>query len=168
MNTYFGKYRGKVTNNVDPMKIGRIQASVPDVGNGKTTSWAMPCVPLAGKSSGTYLVPAVGSGVWIEFEQGNPDYPIWTGCFWGTSAEVPKPASQGNPANPSIVLETVQQNMIVISDVPGPKGGITLKIASGASIEINSTGITIKNGQGASISLKGTSVKINDTALVVT
>lgn len=168
MKPYYGKYRGVVINNVDPMKIGRIQASVPDVGHGKTSTWAMPCLPLAGKKSGTYFVPAVGSGVWIEYEQGDPDYPIWTGCFWGASSEVPAKALSGNPANPSIVLDTALQNMLVISDAPGPAGGILLKIASGASIEITSAGITIKNGQGASIALKASSVNINNGALVVT
>ncbi|MCB0162350.1 MAG: baseplate assembly protein, partial [Caldilineaceae bacterium] len=66
--TYYGKYRGTVVNNVDPMKLGRIQAMVPDVSGFSPTSWAMPCVPLAGIQNGFYTVPVIGSGVWIEFE----------------------------------------------------------------------------------------------------
>ena len=76
-------------NNVDPMQIGRIQAIVPDVSGVVPTSWAMPCVPVAGINTGVFTVPPIGSGVWIEFEQGDPDYPIWVGGFWGTAAEVP-------------------------------------------------------------------------------
>ena len=73
---YYGKYRGTVVNNVDPMQIGRIQAIVPDVSNIVPTSWAMPCVPVAGLQMGEFTVPPIGAGVWMEFEQGNPDYPI--------------------------------------------------------------------------------------------
>ena len=65
---YYGKYRGTVTQNVDPEQRGRIQAMVPDVSNVVPGSWAMPCVPLAGKLMGTYLVPQIGAGVWIEYE----------------------------------------------------------------------------------------------------
>ena len=45
----FGKYRGTVLNNLDPLQLGRIQATVPDVSGLAPTSWAMPCVPVAGK-----------------------------------------------------------------------------------------------------------------------
>jgi uncharacterized protein involved in type VI secretion and phage assembly len=128
----------------------------------------MPCVPVAGKLSGVYVVPQIGAGVWIEFEQGDPDYPIWTGGFWGIAAEVPSLALLGDPASPSIVLQTGLQNALAISDVPGPTGGIMLKSTSGAMIVVNDIGITISNGQGATIVLAGPTVTINDGALVVT
>jgi uncharacterized protein involved in type VI secretion and phage assembly len=164
---YYGKYRGTVMNNIDPLQIGRIQAIVPDVSNYIPTSFAMPCVPLAGKQMGTYMVPQIGSGVWIEFEQGDPDYPIWTGCFWGVVAEVPLLGLAGNPASPSICLQSGLQNSIIISDLPGPTGGIVLKSTTGATLIVNDTGIYIQNGKGASIVMVGPSVTINQGALVV-
>ena len=168
MSKFYGKYRGTVTENMDPMQLGRIQAMVPDVSGLLPSSWAMPCVPVAGKLSGVYVVPQIGAGVWIEFEQGDPDYPIWTGGFWGVVAEVPALALLGDPASPSIVLQTVLQNTVVISDVAGPTGGIMLKSATGAMIVVNDIGITISNGQGATIVLAGPTVTINSGALVVT
>ena len=165
--TYYGKYRGTVVNNVDPMKLGRIQAMVPDVSGFSPTSWAMPCVPLAGIQNGFYTVPIIGSGVWIEFEQGNPDYPIWAGCFWGTAAEIPALAQLVPPAVPGIALQTPLQNGILISDVPGPTGGIMLKCATGAMILVNDVGITISNGKGATIVMAGPAVTINNGALAV-
>jgi uncharacterized protein involved in type VI secretion and phage assembly len=164
---YFGKYRGTVINNVDPLQIGRILAMVPDVSALLPTSWAMPCVPIAGKQMGTFVVPQIGAGVWIEFEQGDPDFPIWVGGFWGIVAEVPALALAGIPASPNIVLQTTAQNAIVISDLPGPTGGIMLKSTTGAMILINTVGITISNGQGATIMLNGPTVTINNGALVV-
>lgn len=80
---FFGKYRGTVVNNIDPMMIGRIQAIVPDVSGLLPTSWAMPCVPVAGINMGVFTVPPIGAGVWMEFERGDPDYPVWVGGYWG-------------------------------------------------------------------------------------
>ena len=164
---YFGKYRGTVLQNIDPEQRARIQAIVPDVGGLLPTSWATPCLPLAGRAMGSYMLPPIGSGVWIEFEQGDPDYPIWTGCFWGVVAEVPAMALAGNPASPSIVFQTGLQNTLSMSDLPGPTGGITLKSSSGAMIMVNDLGITISNGKGATIVMAGNTVTVNNGALVV-
>src|SRR5580698_2267822 len=90
---YFGKYRGVVLENLDPEQTGRVIVQVPDVLGAAPSSWAMPCVPAAGLQSGFFIVPPVNSQVWVEFERGNPDYPIWTGGFWGLPAEVPAMAS---------------------------------------------------------------------------
>jgi uncharacterized protein involved in type VI secretion and phage assembly len=164
---YFGKYRGTVVINVDPEQRGRITAQVPDVLGLIPSSWAMPCLPIAGKQQGTYFVPQVGAGVWIEFENGDVNYPIWTGCFWGLAAEVPALALAGNPASPSLVLQSSLQNSIVISDLPGPTGGIMLRSTTGATIIVNDTGIYIQNGKGASLVMTGPTVTINNGALVV-
>ena len=164
---FYGKYRGTVTINVDPEQRGRIMAMVPDVLGLIPSSWAMPCFPIAGKQQGTYFIPQIGAGVWVEFENGDPSYPIWTGCFWGAVAEVPVLALAGNPASPNIVLQTSLQNAVVISDLPGPTGGIMLKSTTGASIIVNDTGIYIQNGKGASIVMTGPTVTVNNGALVV-
>lgn len=165
---YYGKHRGLVLNNIDPMQKARLLVQVPDVLGLGTSSWAMPCVPIAGPQMGVYVVPLIGSGVWVEFEGGNPDYPIWSGGFWGTAAEIPVLAFAGIPVSPNIVLQTTGQNTIVVSDLPGPTGGIMLKSATGASIIVNDTGIYIQNGKGASIIMAGPSVTVNNGALMIT
>jgi uncharacterized protein involved in type VI secretion and phage assembly len=164
---YFGKYRGLVLNNIDPMQIGRLNVQVPDVLGLGISSWAMPCVPIAGPQMGVYTVPTVGSGVWVEFEGGNPDYPIWTGGFWGTAAEVPALALTSLPGSPNIVLQTLGQNTIMISDVPAT-GGIMLKAMTGAFILVNDIGIVIDNGKGANITMAGPTITVNQGALVIT
>src|SRR4029453_93937 len=152
---FYGKYRAMVINNIDPMQIGRIQVIVPDVSNVIPSSWAMPCVPVAGLQMGMFTVPPIGAGVWVEFEQGDPDYPIWVGCFWGTAAEVPTLARLVPPGVPGITLQTTLQNGLTVNDVPGPTGGIMLKSASGATIIVNDTGIYIQNGKAAPIVIAG-------------
>lgn len=179
---YYGKYRGTVINNLDPEQRGRIQVMVPDVLGLTPSSWAMPCVPFAGIQSGFFVVPPLQSGVWIEFEQGDPDYPIWTGGFWGLVAEVPGALASPTPAAPPIppgqnlVLQTTGQNRLLISDgapsVPAPGGipgvgGITLRSTTGATIVVNDAGIFIDNGKGASIKLIGPLIDMNNGALTV-
>jgi uncharacterized protein involved in type VI secretion and phage assembly len=164
---FYGKYRGVVLNNIDPMQLNRLLVQVPDVTGLPPATWAMPCVPVAGFQAGIFALPTVQSGVWVEFEQGNPDYPIWVGCFWGSAAEVPVLARATPPALPAITLQTPAQNGLTVSDMPGPTGGIMLKSTSGATLIVNDTGIYIQNGKGASIIMTGPSVTINAGALTV-
>jgi uncharacterized protein involved in type VI secretion and phage assembly len=147
MKQYFGKYRGKVENNIDPLQLGRIQVSAPAVLGPGTLSWAMPCTPYAGSGVGFFAIPPVGANVWVEFEGGDPDYPIWAGCFWGTG-EVP-----AKPAIAEIKVWKTENINMVLSDVPGG-GGFTLEVSPPAvaapvkKIVINSTGIEIDNQPG--------------------
>lgn len=164
---FYGKYRGIVMNNVDPEQRGRIQAMAPDVTGFAISSWCLPALPIGGLQMGIFSPPMIGSGVWIEFEQGDIDYPIWTGIYWGSAAEVPALSHLLVPGVPGIALQTVLQNGIIISDVPGPTGGIMLVSATGATILINDVGITISNGQGAMIQMTGPSVVINGGALTI-
>jgi hypothetical protein len=167
---FFGKYRGTVINNIDPELRGRILAMVPDVLGIVPTSWCEPCVPLAGPSGppmGTYFVPPIGAGVWIEFEQGDPNYPIFSGCRFGVASDVPTLAFAGLPVSPNIVLQTAGQNAVVISDLPGPTGGIMLKSLTGATLIVNDTGIYIQNGKGAMITMVGPAVTINSGAMTI-
>jgi len=166
--SYLGLYRGTVLNNVDPMQIGRIMATVPDVIGTTPSTWAMPCAPLAGPQMGVFVVPPVGSGVWIQYERGDPDYPVWVGGWWANAAHTSALAHGGAPSDPNIVLQSALQNALVISDAPGPNGGITLKSTTGATITVNDTGIYIQNGKGASIVMVGPSVTINEGALEIT
>ena len=164
MSKQFGKYRGSVLHNFDPMGIGRVQVKVPDVS--PSPSWAMPCVPFAGPECGQFAVPPVGAQVWVEYERGEPDFPIWSGCFWGTAAEVPALGPASLPAQ-TIVLQTAGRHVLAIRDLPGPEGGILLKTATGAMISISDTGIVISNGKGATVTLIGTAVDVNEGALTV-
>ena len=79
------------------------------------------------------------------------------------------------PRGPQIVairagrlFDSKSGSMLMVSDTPGPTGGIALQSSSGATISISDTGIVIDNGQGAMIELTGPSVTVNDGALMVT
>jgi hypothetical protein len=91
---YFGKYRGIVTDVGDPDNQCRIRATVPAVLGEQACSWALPVAPFAGDGHGMVLLPKVGSGVWIEFEAGQLDNPIWSGAWWA-SGQRPEPQGDG-------------------------------------------------------------------------
>lgn len=164
---YYGKYRAVVIDHVDPLRLGRVQVQVPEVYGAGGGRWAMPCVPVAGRQSGVFLLPPLGAPVWVEFEQGDAELPVWVGGYWVDADELPLLAHVGQAIAPGVLLQTPNQHAIAISDLPGSDGGILLRSRSGASIAITDAGITISNGRGASIVLAGAMVTINEGALTV-
>jgi uncharacterized protein involved in type VI secretion and phage assembly len=162
---YVGKYRGVVTDNADPLRTGRVRATVPDVLGDTESGWALPCAPFGGPGAGLFALPPKGSAVWVEFEHGDPDYPVWSGCFWGSAADMP-PTLLASPPD-QVMIVTPGGHTLLLSDLPGA-GGLTLQTADGAKIAMTSLGIQIDNGQGASVSLTGPKVSVNNGALDVT
>ncbi|MEU0519429.1 phage baseplate assembly protein V [Streptosporangium sp. NPDC006007] len=162
---FYGKYRGSVLENHDPLGRGRLLVSVPDVLGLLPSSWAMPCVPLAGLQMGVFAVPPPGAGVWVEFEQGNPDHPVWVGFFWGGPAETPATAKLLTPKAPAFLVETTGKSKIALSDAPvAPmKGSGVLLQSQSAAITVDTAGVTIT---AANINLVGL-VNINNGALIV-
>jgi hypothetical protein len=161
---FLGKYRGTVANNIDPMLLGRVQVTVPAVLGTGQMSWAMPCVPYAGAQVGLFMVPPVGANVWVEFEAGDPDYPILAGCFWG-AGEVP-----ASPAVPQMKVLKTDGITLTLSDLPGA-GGFTLEVqppvvATPLKMVFDSSGIELSNG-AASVKLTPASVSVNNGALEV-
>lgn len=164
MSTFFGKYRGTVANNVDPQQKGRIQVQVPPVLGDGRLSWAMPCLPYAGSSVGFFAVPPVGANVWVEFEAGNPDFPIWAGCFWGVGE------SPALPALPTTKVLKTDGIMLKLDDLPGA-GGLTIEVgppvvATPLTLVFNASGIELTN-TAASVKLTPASVSVNNGALEV-
>jgi uncharacterized protein involved in type VI secretion and phage assembly len=158
---FYGKFRGVVSDNRDPLMLGRIKARVPDVFGTEDSGWALPATPYAGNGVGLFLIPPNDASVWIEFEGGNPEYPIWSGCFWA-QGELPV-----TPAVPEMKVLKTDTATITLNDTPGA-GGVKIETSSGMKIEITVTGIEINDGQGGSIKLTGPKVSTNDGALEVT
>lgn len=122
---YFGKYRGKVANNIDPNQLGRLQVRCPAVLGEGRLSWAMPSTPYAGPGVGLFLIPPTGANVWLEFEGGDPNYPIWSGCFWGLGEMPAKPAME------HIKLLKTDGVSIAINDMQSA-GGLAIDVTSPA------------------------------------
>lgn len=82
MKKYYGKYRAVVKDTVDPEKRGRIRVECPAVyGQGNISKWCLPCF-----QAGVFSIPPKNSLVWIEFEEGDKNNPIWVGVFYTKTA----------------------------------------------------------------------------------
>ncbi|SOD63450.1 hypothetical protein SAMN06297387_110182 [Streptomyces zhaozhouensis] len=165
-NRFLGKFRGRVVDNADPLGIGRITAEVPDVLGNVPSTWALPCLPFTGREAGQFVVPEVDAGVWVEFEQGDPSFPVWTGCWYGHRDELPPEARAEQPGGRPVVVRTAGGHRLLMSDVPGGEG-ITLQAPGGAYVRIDERGVVISNNAGASIRLVGDRVEINEGQLTV-
>jgi len=165
---YYGKYRATVLNNLDPQNQGRIMVQLGDIYGPFPSSWAQPSFPFAAKGmAGMVALPQIGSAVWVEFEAGDPDYPIWSGAFYPDPAGFPVLALAGaTPATPNIHFQTTTGTSVTLSDNPAQQ--VLIRTVANAMIMIGATGVMITNGQGASIQLAGPSVIINNGALTIT
>jgi hypothetical protein len=170
-HTYYGKYAGTVVG-INPETPWLLKLTVPDVLAYVESAWAEPCLPLSagiGLESAFYFVPPLGAGVWVEFEYGDPNRPIWVGCRIASDRDAPKAAKSAKPLTQPIVIQTITQNKIILSSTPGE--GIILETIAGKkgpSIVMTATSIKLSCGPNSSIELTPASVSINGTALVVT
>jgi uncharacterized protein involved in type VI secretion and phage assembly len=155
---FYGLYRGLVTDNDDPQKLGRVKASVPTVLGDVESGWCMPCVPYAGDNVGVAFLPEIGSGVWIAFEGGDVSFPVWLGCFW-RSGELPSDVA------PSVKVIVTKAPLEIKLDDDAESVEIT--DSNGNSVKLDSSGVTVsKSGQQVVVS--DSSVSVNNGSLEVT
>jgi uncharacterized protein involved in type VI secretion and phage assembly len=167
---YFGKYRGTVEGNADETQRGRLLVKVPAV-LGDLKVWAMPCVPYAGDAVGFYSLPKQGTGVWVEFEAGDPSYPIWTGFFWGDGELPDQPDASikvWKTENVTLRLDDEAKELLAES-----ARGAKLTLTDEAKSETGNVTHTVGRSEVVSEAGKGkvavskTSVSVNDGALEV-
>lgn len=150
---FLGKYRGIVTDNADPRGLGRLRAQVPEVLAEVESGWALPCVPYAGDGVGLWAIPPPGTGVWVEFEAGDPSRPVWTGCWWG-DGQAP------GDAVAKAVLKTPKGHVVRIDD---DAGTLELELAGGSRIALAADGITLESN-GAKVVLDAKGVELSTSA----
>ncbi len=157
---FYGKYRGFVKDNADSEQLGRLKVTVPSVLGKDIAVWAFPCVPYGGGANHGFLfIPEKDSGVWVEFEEGDPEFPIWTGTFWskpGGESELPKPngadgSEEGAVQDPPTrkIIKTKSGHTLQFEDTEG-EGMITIEEAEhNHVITLDGDGIKITDGQNS-------------------
>ena len=174
---FFGKYRGRVTENVDPLGIARLKLDVPAV-PGTATLWALPCVPYAGNKDspvGMHVIPPIGAHVWVEFEAGDPSHPIWVGCYWDEKDEFPTPGDLEADDPPLVKILKTDCSVFTIDDAVDKKGSITLEIEAPAveekvTLVLDTNGALLETGI-SSIAVHpkdGITLKVQDTTVTLT
>ena len=172
---FYGKYRGFVVDKQDPAKLGRLKVKVPSVlGNDVVTGWAMPCVPYGGAADQGFLfIPEVGAGVWIEFEEGDLEFPIWTGTFWSqpdTGSELPKPNKAADGTEESAVqdpptskiVKTFKGHTLQFEDADGAEMVLIREGSQGHFITMDQNGITLIDASGNTIQTTSSGIKMTD------
>ena len=142
-NHCFGKYRGIVTDNNDTTQRGRVKVRVPAVFGQDVDVWAMPCLPFTGDGMGLYTVPEPGAGVWVEFEGGDPSYPLWSGGWWADQ-QLPKNEKE-IAATPSLKIIRSAKGLMLTMDDEGQ--AIKLSDQNGKNIltiDVQQGQITVK------------------------
>ena len=179
--TYFGKYRGFVTDNADPETLGRLKLRAPSVLGDQSTGWALPCLPFGGlDGQGLFMIPEVGAQVWVEFEEGNVDKPIWTGTFWRASDPPPTEARVTPPE--TRMLTTPSGHRLQFDDQGGdekitlahmggselvmePDGNVMLTDQAGATLTLDNAGskVVLKDANGNTMTMQNTGTTIEDS-----
>jgi uncharacterized protein involved in type VI secretion and phage assembly len=140
---HYGKYRGVVTDNQDPKKLGRLKLRVPEILGEVETGWALPSAPYAGDGSGVFTIPSPGALVWAEFEAGDVSRPLWAGCCW-SAGKLPKDEG-GSEATPDVkILRSEQGLMLALHD---DDQAIALSDSDGRNlvhIEVRQGQVTVK------------------------
>lgn len=140
MNPIYGKWRGIVVDNLDPEKLRRLRVRVPALFGNEVTGWAWPCEPYGGLAEqGLVTVPDSGAGVWIEFEGGNPNMPIWSGTWAakpGGNPEIPAEFATNYPKVRGI--KTASGHYVYFDDTAG-KERVKLRSKSGHTVVFEDT-----------------------------
>ena len=156
-SSYFGKYRGIVADVDDPQNTCRIRATVPAVLGEHPCGWAMPAMPFAGDGHGVVMLPAVGSGVWIEFEAGRLDNPIWSGAWWASG-------QRPDPQGPKVRVIVSENGHTVILDDDSDE----VRVVHGLGPEIKMTGSEIVLTVGAcELKISSTEISLNNGLIKV-
>jgi len=156
---YYGKYRGFVTDNDDPDRLGRVKVSVPSILGGTETGWALPCAPFGGLSNqGLFAIPEVGAQLWVEFEEGELSHPIWVGTFWQSSGD---PPSEGAVSPPTTrVFKTPSGHLLQFDDAGGAEQ-IRLHHTAGSDLVIDPQGtVALTDANGATVTLDAANSKV--------
>ncbi len=178
---FYGKYRGFVVDNADPENLGRLKVKVPSVlGSSVVTGWALPCMPYGGDvNQGMLFIPEVEAGVWIEFEEGDLEFPVWVGTFWSKpdgDSELPKPnddtgAEEGEVQSPVTrkIIKTKKGHTIQFEDKDGEEMIRIVQIGGDNKrnvFTLNAAGITvlqkIDDSKSNTIELTESGIKLTD------
>jgi hypothetical protein len=160
---FYSSYRGFVLYNEDPDKMKRIMVYCPQLtGLNRKGLWAYPKGIATGAKWGLNLIPEIGDMVWVEFEYGNPRYPIWSFAYRrkGEAAnlshlEEPKEygfqSPNGNWVNISdngniITVQTAGGHQIVLSD---DDESILISTSAGQRITLDDAAGVIKFNDGS-------------------
>ncbi len=159
---HYGKYRGFVADNKDPEKRGRLKLIVPSVFGETQTNWAEPCLPFGGlPDQGFFMIPEIDSQVFVEFEEGDVGNPLWTGCFWQQSGDIPSEADKEEPT--TRIIKTPKGHILQFDDGDDEEQVVIKHFLESTVVFDNNGSILLSDANENRISLDADSGKIEIT-----
>lgn len=124
LDRWYGTYRGVVLDTKDPLGLGRILVKVPVVaGDDRLPLWAYPKTAHAGKGVGMFWPPYVGDSACVEFENGDPKFPVYSGGWFGeikSESEVPTEFQPEKKKEPTVRgFKTKKGQMLMFEEKDG-------------------------------------------------
>jgi hypothetical protein len=171
---FFGKYRGIVVDDKDPARLGRLRVKVPSVlGPEVVTGWATPCLPYGGAADrGLLFVPERESAVWVEFEEGDLEFPIWVGTFWtrpGSDSQLPRPQAADGSDRETVqdpptrkIIKTVKGHTVQFEDADGEESVLVREGTHGHRITLDRDGITLVDERNNTVVLDTSGISLTD------
>jgi hypothetical protein len=172
---FYGKYRGFVVDDKDPSQLARLKLRVPSVlGEDVVTGWANPCVPYGGLADqGVLFLPKRDAGVWVEFEEGDLEFPIWVGTFWSRDSKgsgLPRPnASDGSEAGDvqdpvtRKIIKTAAGHTLQFEDADGKEAVLLRDGRNGHRVVLDADGVALVDGiHGHEVRLTSKGISITD------
>lgn len=166
-NAFPGLITGVVTDNNDPLNLGRVQVHLPSLSDDIVTSWARIAVPMAGNQRGFYTLPEVGDEVLVGFEQGNPEFPYILGSLWNSKDKPPE--TNQNSTNDHRSLTSRSGHVIRLDDTNGQEqiqiidkstdNSVVISTADN-SIKITAQGDITIESSGGKVTIQGNDVEI--------
>jgi hypothetical protein len=144
---YYSRYRGFVFDNDDPENLGRLKLIIPAVtGPDYHGTWAFPVGVPSGKGWGQQVIPNKGDVVWVEFEGGCPELPLWSHGHFGRK-EIPTDDTELADKDCYWFI-TPKGAKVKINDT---KNTIHVRSQLGDIIEINEKGVSLVTKKAISL-----------------
>lgn len=152
---YFGKYSGVVKDNRDDTEQGIVTVSVPTIFPPDEPVAARPALPY-----GLFFVPEVDTTVWVEFEGGDSEFPLWTGVqhtreTWAQEAAASPPTVRA--------VRTPSGHLLVLDDTSGAESILLTDGVNAHVLRFDADGVTVTDGlNGHEIVLGSSGITITD------
>ncbi|MEU6667882.1 phage baseplate assembly protein V [Streptomyces sp. NPDC046727] len=171
---FYGKYRGRVVDDRDPARLGRLRVSVPSVlGPDVVTGWATPCLPYGGAADQGFLfVPERDAGVWVEFEEGDLEFPVWVGTYWtrpDSNSQLPTPQAADGSTTADVqdpptrkIIKTSKGHTVQFEDADGKESLLLREGRHGHRITMDGEGFTLVDKRNSTIVFDKNGIEITD------
>lgn len=140
---YYAKYTGVVVDNQDAQKLGILQVSVPTIFPPDERVPARAALPF-----GHFFVPEVDTRVWVEFEGGDPEFPLWTGVQH-SAGTWPDEAAASPPTVRAV--KTVSGHLLIFDDTDGAESIILTDGKNAHELRFDADGVTLTDGKNGHV-----------------